>query len=114
MNIIRDNKFNKYMFLNGESKSKEKIISYIANKLGINLININTNNTKELIYKLYEVSKHIISMQNNKDLALCDSNENPITSNCKLCNKIIEITTDNITFCVCEECRKKLQKLIKE
>ena len=41
MNIIRDNKFNKYMFLNGESKSKEKIISYIANKLGINLININ-------------------------------------------------------------------------
>ncbi len=41
MNIIRDTKFNKYMFLNGESKSKEKIISYIANKLGINLININ-------------------------------------------------------------------------
>ena len=41
INIIRDNKFNKYMFLNGESKSKEKIISYIANKLGINLININ-------------------------------------------------------------------------
>lgn len=41
MNIIRDNKFNKYMFLNGESKSKEKIISYVANKLGINLININ-------------------------------------------------------------------------
>lgn len=41
MNIIRDNKFNKYMFLNGDSKSKEKIISYIANKLGINLININ-------------------------------------------------------------------------
>lgn len=41
MNIIRDNKFNKYMFLTGESKSKEKIISYIANKLGINLININ-------------------------------------------------------------------------
>lgn len=41
MNIIRDNKFNKYMFLNGESKSKEKIISYIAKKLGINLININ-------------------------------------------------------------------------
>lgn len=41
MNIIRDNKFNKYMFLNGESKSKEKIINYIANKLGINLININ-------------------------------------------------------------------------
>lgn len=41
MNIIRDNKFNKYMFLNGESKSKEKIISYIANELGINLININ-------------------------------------------------------------------------
>ena len=41
MNIIKDNKFNKYMFLNGESKSKEKIISYIANKLGINLININ-------------------------------------------------------------------------
>ena len=41
MNIIRDNKFNKYMFLNGESKNKEKIISYIANKLGINLININ-------------------------------------------------------------------------
>lgn len=41
MNIIRDNNFNKYMFLNGESKSKEKIISYIANKLGINLININ-------------------------------------------------------------------------
>lgn len=41
MNIIRDNKFNKYMFLNGASKSKEKIISYIANKLGINLININ-------------------------------------------------------------------------
>ena len=41
MNIIRDNKFNKYMFLNGESKRKEKIISYIANKLGINLININ-------------------------------------------------------------------------
>ena len=41
MNIIRDNKFNKYMFLNGESKSKEKIISYIANKLEINLININ-------------------------------------------------------------------------
>ena len=41
MNIIKDNKFNKYMFLNGESKNKEKIISYIANKLGINLININ-------------------------------------------------------------------------
>ena len=41
MNIIRDNNFNKYMFLNGDSKSKEKIISYIANKLGINLININ-------------------------------------------------------------------------
>ena len=41
MNIIRDTKFNKYMFLNGESKSKEKIIGYIANKLGINLININ-------------------------------------------------------------------------
>ena len=41
MNIIRDNKFNKYMFLNGDSKSKEKIINYIANKLGINLININ-------------------------------------------------------------------------
>ena len=41
LNIIRDNKFNKYMFLNGESKNKEKIISYIANKLGINLININ-------------------------------------------------------------------------
>lgn len=41
MNIIRDTKFNKYMFLNGESKSKEKIINYIANKLGINLININ-------------------------------------------------------------------------
>lgn len=41
MNIIRDNKFNKYMFLSGESKSKEKIISYIANELGINLININ-------------------------------------------------------------------------
>lgn len=41
MNIIKDNKFNKYMFLNGESKSKEKIISYIADKLGINLININ-------------------------------------------------------------------------
>ena len=41
MNIIKDNKFNKYMFLNGDSKSKEKIISYIANKLGINLININ-------------------------------------------------------------------------
>lgn len=41
MNIIKDNKFNKYMFLNGESKSKEKIISYIANELGINLININ-------------------------------------------------------------------------
>ena len=41
MNIIKDNKFNKYMFLNGESKSKEKIIVYIANKLGINLININ-------------------------------------------------------------------------
>ena len=32
----------------------------------------NTNNTKELIYKLYEVSKHIISMQNNKDLARND------------------------------------------
>ena len=32
----------------------------------------NTNNTKELIYKLYEVSKHIISMQNNKDLAKND------------------------------------------
>ena len=56
----------------------------------------------------------LYAMQNNKDLALCDSNENPITSNCKLCNKIIEITTDNITFCVCEECRRKLQKLIKE
>lgn len=41
MNIIRDTKFNKYMFLNGESKSKEKIINYIANKLGINLITIN-------------------------------------------------------------------------
>ena len=43
VNIINidDNKFNKYMFLNGESKSKEKIISYIANRLGINLININ-------------------------------------------------------------------------
>ena len=34
----------------------------------------------------------LYAMQNNKDLALCDSNENPITSNCKLCNKIIEIT----------------------
>lgn len=32
----------------------------------------NTNNTKELIYKLYEVSKHIISMQNNKNLARND------------------------------------------
>lgn len=32
----------------------------------------NTNNTKELIYKLYEISKHIISMQNNKDLARND------------------------------------------
>ena len=32
----------------------------------------NTNNTKELIYKLYETSKHIISMQSNKDLARTD------------------------------------------
>lgn len=32
----------------------------------------NTNNTKELIYKLYETSKHIISMQSNKDLARND------------------------------------------
>ena len=31
-----------------------------------------TNNTKELIYKLYETSKHIIEIQNNKELAKND------------------------------------------
>lgn len=55
----------------------------------------------------------LYAMENNENLALCDSNEKSITSNCKLCNKIIEITTDNITFCVCEECKKKLRKIIR-
>ena len=32
----------------------------------------NTNNTKELIYKLYETSKHIIEFQSNKELARTD------------------------------------------
>lgn len=32
----------------------------------------NTNNTKELIYKLYETSQHIINIQKNKELARTD------------------------------------------
>ena len=63
MNIIRDNKFNKYMFLNGESKSKEKIISYIANKLGINLININC------LYDKIDENPYSIICFNNYDKA---------------------------------------------
>ena len=63
MNIIRDNKFNKYMFLNGESKSKEKIISYIANKLGINLININ------YLYNKIDENPYSIICFNNYDKA---------------------------------------------
>ena len=41
INIIKDNKFNKYMYLYGVSDNKIKIIKYITDKLGINLIDIN-------------------------------------------------------------------------
>lgn len=41
INLIKDNKFNKYMYLNGLNKSKKNIIRYISDKLGVNLIEIN-------------------------------------------------------------------------
>jgi len=39
-NLIRDNKLNKYLILSGDNKTKNKIISLIAKKLNINLIDI--------------------------------------------------------------------------
>lgn len=41
INIIKDNKINKYMYLNGENKNKIKILNYITEKLDINKITIN-------------------------------------------------------------------------
>lgn len=41
INLIKDNNFNKYMYLYGTSDNKTKIIKYITDKLGINLIDIN-------------------------------------------------------------------------
>ena len=40
INLISDDKLNKYMILNGDNKTKNKLIKTIANKLNINLINI--------------------------------------------------------------------------
>lgn len=40
INIIKDNSFNKYMILNGDDKNKIKILKYIANKIKVNLIDI--------------------------------------------------------------------------
>lgn len=41
INIIKDNKQNKYMYLNGNNKNKIKILNYIIDKLEINKITIN-------------------------------------------------------------------------
>ena len=54
----------------------------------------------------------LYAMENHENLLLCNDNGEPVTSNCKICNKEIEINTDTIVFCVCAECRKKLKKLL--
>lgn len=76
MNIIRDNKFNKYMYLNGDNKNKEKIISYVANKLGINLININCleYNDEYGISKLINNNYLYNKIEENPNSIICFNN----------------------------------------
>ena len=41
INIVKDKKVNKYMYLNGDSDSKVKLVRFVSKKLGVNLIEIN-------------------------------------------------------------------------
>lgn len=90
VNLIKDNKFNKYMILDGLDKNnKIKIIKYISSKFNINMININCE-------------------EYNDDYSL-----SKLLSNDYLYNKIEEYPFSFIVFNNYEEANKVLYNLIK-
>lgn len=90
VNLIKDNKFNKYMILDGLDKNnKIKIIKYISSKFNINMININCE-------------------EYNDDYSL-----NKLLSNDYLYNKLEEYPFSFIVFNNYDEANKVLYNLIK-
>ena len=90
VNLIKDNKFNKYMILDGLDKNnKIKIIKYISSKFNINMININCE-------------------EYNDDYSL-----SKLLSNDYLYNKLEEYPFSFIVFNNYDEANKVLYTLIK-
>lgn len=90
VNLIKDNKFNKYMILDGLDKNnKIKIIKYISSKFNINMININCE-------------------EYNDDYSL-----SKLLSNDYLYNKLEEYPFSFIVFNNYDEANKVLYNLIK-
>lgn len=90
VNLIKDNKFNKYMILDGLDKNnKIKIIKYISSKFNINMININCEEYSDD----YSLSK--------------------LLSNDYLYNKLEEYPFSFIVFNNYDEANKVLYNLIK-
>ena len=90
VNLIKDNKFNKYMVLDGLDKNnKIKIINYISSKFNINMININCE-------------------EYNDDYSL-----SKLLSNDYLYNKLEEYPFSFIVFNNYDEANKVLYNLIK-
>lgn len=90
VNLIKDNKFNKYMILDGLDKNnKIKIIKYISSKFNINMININCE-------------------EYNDDYSL-----SKLLSNDYLYNKLEECPFSFIVFNNYDEANKVLYNLIK-
>lgn len=90
VNLIKDNKFNKYMVLDGLDKNnKIKIIKYISSKFNINMININCE-------------------EYNDDYSL-----SKLLSNDYLYNKLEEYPFSFIVFNNYDEANKVLYNLIK-
>ena len=90
VNLIKDNRFNKYMILDGLDKNnKIKIIKYISSKFNINMININCE-------------------EYNDDYSL-----SKLLSNDYLYNKLEEYPFSFIVFNNYDEANKVLYNLIK-
>lgn len=90
VNLIKDNRFNKYMILDGLDKNnKIKIIKYISSKFNINMININCE-------------------EYNDDYSL-----SKLLSNDYLYNKLEEYPFSFIVFSNYDEANKVLYNLIK-
>lgn len=91
INIIRDNKLNKYMYLNGKNINKIKLLKSIGNKLDVDLIEIDCLDYKDE----YSINKLI---GNDYIFNLIDENPNSffIINNFDKSSKILHNIIDNI------------------